>query len=73
MNTDAPWPSVDDAQTRVLEIQTKLHRWAGENATLRFDDLYNRNRLDNYRIDPNGSGLPFSNFAVAGPVEPAPI
>lgn len=41
MNSDALWPSVDDAQTRVLEIQTKLHRWAGENANLRFDDLYN--------------------------------
>jgi group II intron reverse transcriptase/maturase len=41
VNTDAPWPSVDDAQTRVLEIQTKLHRWAGEYANLRFDDLYN--------------------------------
>lgn len=41
MNTDAPWPSIDDAQARVLEIQTKLHRWAGENTTLRFDDLYN--------------------------------
>ena len=38
---DAPWPSVDDAQARVLAIQAKLHRWAGENATLRFDDLYN--------------------------------
>jgi len=41
VNTDAPWPSVDDAEVRVLEIQTKLHRWAGENATRRFDDLYN--------------------------------
>jgi transposase InsO family protein len=32
-----------------------------------------RNSLGNYRIDPNSLGLPFSNFAVAGPVEPAPI
>lgn len=41
MNTDAPWPSVEDAEARVLDIQAKLHRWAGENTTCRFDDLYN--------------------------------
>ena len=28
MNTDAPWPSLDEAEARVLGIQTKLHRWA---------------------------------------------
>lgn len=41
MNTDAPWPNVEDAGARVLEIQTKLHRWAGARTALRFDDLYN--------------------------------
>lgn len=41
MNTDAPWPSVEDAQARVLEIQAKLHRWSGEQSARRFDDLYN--------------------------------
>jgi len=30
-------------------------------------------RLGNYRIAPNRSCLPFSNFAVAGSIEPAPI
>ncbi len=30
MNTGAPWPSLTEAKARVLEIQTKLHRWAGE-------------------------------------------
>src|SRR4030088_443502 len=33
VNTGAP-------QTRVLEMQTKLHQWAGENEDRRFDDLY---------------------------------
>jgi hypothetical protein len=28
VNTDARWPSLDEARARVLEIQTKLHRWA---------------------------------------------
>ena len=41
MNTGAPWPSPDEAEARVLEIQTKLHRWAGENEGRRFDDLSN--------------------------------
>jgi hypothetical protein len=26
---------------RVLKIQAKLHRWAGEDAARRFDDLFN--------------------------------
>ena len=42
MNTDAP----DDlvlywAERRVLEIQTKMHRWAIEDPHRRFDDLFN--------------------------------
>ncbi|MGR6318814.1 group II intron reverse transcriptase/maturase [Micromonospora soli] len=41
MNTGAPWPSLDEAWRRVLEIQTKLHRWAGEDRSRRFDDLFN--------------------------------
>jgi len=41
VNTDAPWPSLEEAEQRVLSIQTKLHRWTGEDATRRFDDLYN--------------------------------
>lgn len=41
MNTGAPWPPLIEARTRVLEIQTKLHRWASDDADRRFDDLYN--------------------------------
>ena len=41
MNTGASWPSLDQARSRVLEIQTKLHRWAGEDEGRRFDDLFN--------------------------------
>ena len=28
VNTDAPWPDLDEAEWRVLKIQTKLHQWA---------------------------------------------
>ena len=41
MNTDAPWPSADEAWARVLRIQTKLHQWATDDSNRRFDDLYN--------------------------------
>lgn len=41
MNTDAPWPSLEEAERRVLDIQTKLHRWSGADTTRGFDDLYN--------------------------------
>ncbi len=41
MNTDALWPSLDEARSRVLEIQTKLHRWAIDGPDRRFDDLFN--------------------------------
>jgi RNA-directed DNA polymerase len=41
VNTGAPWPSHQEAEARVLGIQTKLHRWATDDPTRRFDDLYN--------------------------------
>lgn len=41
MNTDAPWPDLDEAESRVLGIQTKLHRWATDDPNRRFDDLLN--------------------------------
>jgi hypothetical protein len=41
VNTDAPWPSLDEARSRVLEIQTKLHRWATDGPGRQFDDLFN--------------------------------
>ena len=41
MNTDAPWPSLEEAWSRVLEMQAKLHRWTGENSARRFVDLFN--------------------------------
>lgn len=41
MNTDAPWPTLDEASVRVLGIQTKLHQWATDDSDRRFDDLYN--------------------------------
>lgn len=41
MNTGAPWPGLDEAEARVLEIQAKLHQWAKVAPNRRFDDLYN--------------------------------
>jgi RNA-directed DNA polymerase len=41
VNTDELEYALFKAERRVLEIQTKLHRWAGEDAARRFDDLYN--------------------------------
>jgi RNA-directed DNA polymerase len=34
-------PPLAVAEQRVLEIQTKLHRWAGQDTDRRFDDLFN--------------------------------
>ena len=43
MNTGAPWPtlSIEEAEARVLGIQTKLHRWATDDPDRRFADLFN--------------------------------
>jgi hypothetical protein len=43
VNTGASWPtlSIDEAEARVLGIQTKLHRWATDDRARRFDDLFN--------------------------------
>src|SRR6266545_1327803 len=41
VNTDEPDDALSKAERRVLEIQTKLHRWASDDPHRRFDDLYN--------------------------------
>jgi RNA-directed DNA polymerase len=41
VNTDAPWPGLDEAEWRVLGIQTKLYQWATDDPDRRFDDLFN--------------------------------
>ncbi len=41
MNTGAPWPNLEEAEPRVLAMQTKLHQWAISDPDRRFDDLYN--------------------------------
>jgi RNA-directed DNA polymerase len=41
VNTGAPWPDAERARARVLGIQRKLHRWAGEDRARQFVDLYN--------------------------------
>ena len=41
MNIGAPWPSLIEANARVLAMQTKLHHWATSDPDRCFDDLYN--------------------------------
>jgi RNA-directed DNA polymerase len=41
VNTGGPERALFEAQRRVLEIQTKLHRWASDDRHRRFDDLFN--------------------------------
>jgi RNA-directed DNA polymerase len=41
VNTDAPWPDLDEAESRVLGIQAKLHQRATDSPDRRFDDLFN--------------------------------
>lgn len=41
MNTGASWPSLSEAEARVLGLQTKLHRWATAESGRSFDDLFN--------------------------------
>jgi RNA-directed DNA polymerase len=41
VNTDELEAAVSRAERRVLEIQTKLHRWARDDPHRRFDDLFN--------------------------------
>ncbi len=49
MNTDESDLVLLRAETRVLGIQTKLHRWARDDPDRRFDDLFN------LVADPQGS------------------
>src|SRR4051812_20328593 len=35
------WPSPDSAYVAVRRMQTKLHRWAGDEPSRRFGDLFN--------------------------------
>lgn len=41
MNIGDPWPDFLEAESEVLAMQTKLHRWATDDPDRRFDDLYN--------------------------------
>lgn len=41
MNIDDPPLRLEDAEARVLKIQTKLHQWAISDPDRRFDDLHN--------------------------------
>jgi RNA-directed DNA polymerase len=41
VNIGAPWPTLAEAEARVLRMQTKLHQWAVADHDRRFDDLFN--------------------------------
>ena len=58
MNTSEPLLGLLQARQRVLEIQTKLHRWANDDPHRRFDDLFNLvtdrwSRCSAQRVDHN--------------------
>jgi RNA-directed DNA polymerase len=42
VNTDELESALMRAEIRVLNIQTKLHRWASDDPHRRFDDLFAR-------------------------------
>ncbi len=41
MNSGAPWPTAEEAETRVLGIQRKLSKWARDDQDRRSSDLHN--------------------------------
>ncbi len=41
MNNDASWPSLSEAEARVLDHQRKLHRWSRTDPAHRFGDVFN--------------------------------
>jgi RNA-directed DNA polymerase len=41
VNSAAPWFSPQEAEARVLHLQTKLHRWAKSDRGNRFHDVFN--------------------------------
>jgi RNA-directed DNA polymerase len=41
VNIGASWPTLEDAEARVLRMQTKLHQWAVNDPDRQFDDLFN--------------------------------
>ena len=41
VSAPAQFPDADTAWFRVLKIQIKLHQWASEDPSRRFDDLFN--------------------------------
>ena len=41
LNSDKPWPSLEEAKSRVLHFQQKLHRWSQKDPEKRFSDLFN--------------------------------
>lgn len=56
VNTDELEYALFEAERRVLQIQTKLHRWAGDDPHRRFDDLFSpccRSRVPSHCV---GSG-----------------
>jgi len=50
VNTDDPELELLPAGQRVLEIQTKLHRWARQEPHRRFDDLFVRHEAPLDRV-----------------------
>ena len=63
VNTDELESALARAEIRVLKIQAKLHRWAGDEPHRRFDDLFNlaapRKRLVIFPVKLGGTQTRF--------------
>ena len=44
MNTDDPWPDLEEAEYRVLVMQKKLHRWYWDHPYQRHEHVESRMR-----------------------------
>jgi RNA-directed DNA polymerase len=68
VNTGAPQPTpfplMEEAEARVLGIQTKLHHWAAREHGRRFDDLFNL-VCDRNVVALRARALALSGLAVA--------
>jgi hypothetical protein len=56
VNTDELGFILYEAEHRVLEIQSKLHRWARDDPHRRFDDLFVRHEAPCDRAGVEGPG-----------------
>jgi hypothetical protein len=75
MSEDAPvntgageWPDPDPAYLTVRRMQIKLHRWAGEDSSRRFGDLFVHNEV----VFTGASSVAVTRYRYRGNTIPTP-